>query len=1144
MDQDGGGTQRSRLPGLGWFAPTVVVDGTTLSLGNRPVGAAWERRHARIMAILAAHIPALLLFGLLRSMPVLHAVADVVPIALFAFAAASRSLSPRHRSVAASLGLMTAAAALVHLSEGRTEAHFLFFVLLGVLALYDDWLPYAAAVGFVLVEHGLIGALVPAAVFGRADAQQAPWTWAAVHGLFVLAACLVAYTSWRWREAERAVADHRLVTSEDQFRVMFQAAPIGMALVSLDGRFLRVNPALCDLVGYSVDDLLDSTFQAITHADDLDLDLEQVRACLAGKIDGYAMEKRYVHRDGHEVWVELNVALARDASGAPLRFVSQIIDVRERREAEASLAASEARWAAMVEHGSDLIAVTDEVGRLVYASPAYSTLLGIDPESWLGKPLQDHIHPDDRDGVLEIGADLATQPGASAVLEFRYSHADGSWRWVEATLTNRVDDPAVGGFVINTRDVTERVLAAEGLAHRATHDSLTGLPNRSLLEEHLNQLRGAAARHDEIVAALFVDVDHFKQVNDTFGHGTGDLLLVEVARRLVDAVRVSDVVFRLGGDEFVILASVRDEAAAHELASRACEAFTQPFVLGTQEITATSSVGVCTTGDVLGDADLLEAADMALYEAKAVGRNGWVAYLPHMHRDRRPAVDGVAERYERQVAESTEALIVHDAGVIVAASPPAVTLLEAGTPAALVGRRVFDLVASGSMDAARARQVAVEQGGWPRPEVIEVVGLTGRSVRVETSSAPVFWNGRLASQVTVRLADDRWAEIVRIGGELTASIDQAAVITDLDYRIVAWNDEAALEFGWSAEEAIGQLLPTVVPWAASDEEAAVLQHELESYGRWEGTATLQRRNGSTMLFDTVAQLIHDRNGNPIGIMAVHKPDSDRVPRVDVTVIEELASGIAAEQLVVAYQPIVDPAGNVVKVEALARWQHPTRGLLLPASFIPAAERSPVMTALTEEVLRQGTAQVAAWRRAGLPALELAVNISARELSDPALVDRVVGALQTSGLPASALWLEVTETALSRDTLPVDGAVAKLRSLGVRFALDDFGTGFATLAQLHTFPGQALKVDRMFVGGLAAGDDGDAAIVRSVLALGRELGLSVIAEGVETQAQHQALAGMGCELFQGYLFARPALPESAPLWMPMDHLDTAAVPARS
>lgn len=241
---------------------------------------------------------------------------------------------------------------------------------------------------------------------------------------------------------------------------------------------------------------------------------------------------------------------------------------------------------------------------------------------------------------------------------------------------------------------------------------------------------------------------------------------------------------------------------------------------------------------------------------------------------------------------------------------------------------------------------------------------------------------------------------------------------------------------------------------------------------------------------------------------------------DAALLADLARGIAAGEIEAFYQPIVRPAdGTVVKVEALARWRHPERGLVPPAEFVPAAERSGLVSRLGDVVLHQAAAQVAAWRAGPAPGLELAVNLSARDLDDGTLPDRVAAVLAATGLPAHALWLEVTETALADDPDAAVAALQRLRDLGVRIALDDFGTGFAHLAQLRRFPVQALKIDRSFVAGMVD-HPGDAAIVRSVIALARELGLTCVAEGVETPAQRDALVELRCDLAQGHFFARP------------------------
>jgi diguanylate cyclase (GGDEF)-like protein/PAS domain S-box-containing protein len=608
---------------------------------------AWHRSHDGILYVLLAHVPALIIFGMVRGFPFTHIAVDVGPVLTFAALATYRPLGARVRSVSASIGLMAAAAALVHLWDGRTEAHFLFFVLLGVLALYDDWVPYVAAVLFVLFEHGIIGALAPGAVWGDTEASRTPWTSAAIHGGFVLAASVVAFVSWRWHEIDRTVANSRLRDSEEHFRLTFEGAPIGVALVDTDGRFLRVNPALCVMLGYTAAELLATTFQVITYPDDLDLDLEQLEQCLVGSIDSYQLVKRYIHKDGHLAWVELNVAVVRDVDGIATGFVSQILDITERQSAAASLAASQVRFAALVEHGSDLITIADREGRLTYASPAYRTVFGVDPADRLGQLMQENIHPDDRADVAEVGRAISVTPGGTTTVQLRHAHADGSWRWVEATITNRLDDAAVGGYVINTRDVTERVLATERLAHLATHDALTGLPNRSLLEDRLVQARSAARRRGELLAAFFVDIDRFKDVNDTYGHAAGDACLIEAANRLRRTARADDTVARLGGDEFVVVACLDDDDAARQLASRLCGAFVEPFILNGTLLSVAASVGIATTRGLDGDVDLLNAADIALYEAKADGLGSWSAFDPEMRAHDRRREDRPGSRESR-----------------------------------------------------------------------------------------------------------------------------------------------------------------------------------------------------------------------------------------------------------------------------------------------------------------------------------------------------------------------------------------------------------------------------------------------------------------------------------------------------------------
>jgi EAL domain-containing protein (putative c-di-GMP-specific phosphodiesterase class I) len=229
------------------------------------------------------------------------------------------------------------------------------------------------------------------------------------------------------------------------------------------------------------------------------------------------------------------------------------------------------------------------------------------------------------------------------------------------------------------------------------------------------------------------------------------------------------------------------------------------------------------------------------------------------------------------------------------------------------------------------------------------------------------------------------------------------------------------------------------------------------------------------------------------------------------------------ELRVHYQPVVEiSSGTWVGVEALVRWEHPTRGLVAPASFIPIAEDSGLIVTMGRWVLREACHTVARWNRCrrDLPPLDVAVNLSTRQLVDPGLVELVAGVLQESGLPPELLCLEITESFLMEN--PDSGGtevLTALHALGVRLSVDDFGIGYSSLLYLRSFPVDTLKVDRIFVAGLGRNAE-DTAIVQGVIALAHSLGLRVIAEGVEDRGQVDGLHALRCDLGQGFHWARP------------------------
>jgi PAS domain S-box-containing protein len=358
------------------------------------------------------------------------------------------------------------------------------------------------------------------------------------------------------------------------------------------------------------------------------------------------------------------------------------------------------------------------------------------------------------------------------------------------------------------------------------------------------------------------------------------------------------------------------------------------------------------------------------------------------------------------------------------------------------------------------------------------------------------------------------------------------IVTDLHAHVRSWNAAAERLYGWTESEVLGRHIIDLVPWGGDDAKLAATWLSLEEQGRWYGEGRQVTRDGSLVTVYASTTLIRDDAGEPIGIVSVNRPVAApdalasllRTPMQDEARIKR---GIDDDEFAVYYQPVVALDDfRVITVEALLRWNHRDRGLLAPAAFMDTAERTGLVLELGSIVFDKACRQVARWRDDGAD-LELAVNLSAKELADPGLVDRVAAKLESSGLDPHTLWLEVTETALVEDVDQASDLLHRLAALGIRIAIDDFGTGWASLTYLRQFPVHALKIDRIFVEGIDHNPH-DAAIARSIISLGYELGLTVVAEGIETISQQDTLKAMGCTLGQGFLYGKPTAAGLVPI----------------
>jgi len=550
------------------------------------------------------------------------------------------------------------------------------------------------------------------------------------------------------------------------------------------------------------------------------------------------------------------------------------------RERTAALAASESRFRSFTSLGSDWYWEQDRELRFTAISGNFAQVTGFSADEHIGRAYWEVPGIEAPDGGwARHRARLGSRETFFDVVLRRVHPVRGA---TYAAISGEPVFDGAGRFVGYRgigREVTQQKLAEENASRLANYDTLTSLFNRGAFFERLAHALSVARRHGQLLAVLFIDLDRFKDVNDAFGHLTGDEVLKIMARRISDTIRASDTAARLGGDEFIVLAeNVAREQDVSDFAQRLLDVLSEPFSLLGQECRLSASVGIamCPQDGDEG-ATLLKKADIAMYRAKASGRNG-LAFFSEV--DSRPA----------------EERIVMGAGI----------------------RRALD----------------------------------------------------------------------------------------------------------------------------------------------------------------------------------------------------------TNQLRLLYQPKVSVrTGAMTGVEALVRWEHPERGLLLPDLFIPLAEDSGLIRHIGRWVLHSACAQALAWQAQGTGPIRVAVNLSPRQFSDERLVIEIAHALAQTELPAHLLEVEITESMMMENPERAAETLREIKEMGVHVSIDDFGTGYSSLARLKKFPIESVKIDRSFIRDIAADPD-DAAIVSAVIAMAHSLRLKVIAEGVETQDQVRFLRERACDEIQGFYYSRP------------------------
>ncbi len=581
--------------------------------------------------------------------------------------------------------------------------------------------------------------------------------------------------------------------------------------------------------------------------------------------------------DGEEFPIELTVEPV--GSGIDQTFTAFLRDISERKRSQAELEKREQRFRALVEKSWSGVALLGRDLAFHYSGASTERLLGYGEDDLLGTSFLSYVHPRERETMREMLGSLASGVSQESQSELRFRHRNGMWIWLEAFAQNMLHDPSVGAIVLNYRDVTQRKATEKQLEYQAYYDALTGLPNRLLFRDRVIYAIAQARRNRRGVAVLYLDLDHFKLVNDSLGHSLGDALLSEVAARLQGCVRASDTISRLGGDEFtILLIDTSSSEAIAGVARKILQALAHPFRVEGHELFVTASIGISifpSDGDEVET--LLKSADSAMYRAKELGRNQAQMFTASMN-----------ERY--------------------------------------------------------GRRLALEQS---------------------------------------------------------------------------------------------------------------LHHALE----------------------------HD-------------------------------------ELVLHYQPIFDRnRKKIVSLEALVRWNHPTRGLIPPGDFIGLAEETGLIVPIGEWVLRRVCHDMRGWRHAGLPPMRVGVNISAPQFQQLSFARVVDGIMREYSCDPTCIEFEITETVAVQNIETTMNAMRELKEIGIRIAIDDFGTGQSSLVYLKRFPIDTVKIDRAFVRDVTT-DESAAAIVSYVINLAHTLRLAVVAEGVETEEQWSFLKLNACDHMQGFLFCHP------------------------
>ena len=430
--------------------------------------------------------------------------------------------------------------------------------------------------------------------------------------------------------------------SREHWPLIFDTIACGVILVNAAIQIVEANRAAQQIMGVSFEDMQQYIFASdntvFRRPDGTPLPYEELQTATVfrtGEAQHHALEG-FVRPDGQLCWLQIEAAPVRALDGTTTHAVITFVDVTERVEAERAIQVSEERFRALTEQSNDFTTIIDVEGRFQYVSSSFRRILGYEPAELIGSSMFGLIHPDDLLRILAMFVEGLRENTPLVRAECRMHRADGSWLTVEGVAYNCLEDPAIRGIVITSRDITERVAMEEALRYQMQYDGLTGMPNAARFIEILEEKVRAARDEQKSIGVLVLDIDRFREINDTFGHQHGDLLLQQVGMRLQQIVPAPDMVSRLNSDEFAILLLNADEARVGAVASAIQRALDEPSVIDGYPVQVDVSIGGSLYPAQASDAiTLLRRADMTMYTVKqahdgyALFQSAFEQYSPH-----------------------------------------------------------------------------------------------------------------------------------------------------------------------------------------------------------------------------------------------------------------------------------------------------------------------------------------------------------------------------------------------------------------------------------------------------------------------------------------------------------------------------------